>query len=28
MELRLEHGPLGEERAKEELVSWWSKNQS
>ena len=28
MELRLEHGPLGKERAKEELVSWWSKNQS
>jgi poly(A) polymerase len=28
MELRLEHGPLGEERAKKELVSWWSKNQS
>ena len=28
MELRLEHGPLGEEPAKEELVSWWSKNQS
>ena len=28
MELRLEHGPLGEERAKEELVNWWSKNQS
>jgi poly(A) polymerase len=28
MELRLEHGPLGEERAKEELLSWWSKNQN
>jgi len=28
MELRLEHGPLGEERAKEELLNWWSKNQS
>jgi poly(A) polymerase len=28
MELRLEHGPLGQERAKEELLNWWSKNQS
>ena len=28
LELRLEHGPLGEERAKEELVNWWAKNQS
>ena len=28
LELRLEHGPLGEERAKEELLSWWAKNQS
>ena len=23
MELRMEHGPLGEERATEELVQWW-----
>lgn len=23
LELRLEHGPLGEERAKEELMKWW-----
>ena len=28
MELRLEHGPLGIERAKEELLTWWKKNQS
>ena len=25
LELRLENGPLGEERATEELLSWWSK---
>ena len=25
LELRLEHGPLGEERATEELLNWWSK---
>jgi poly(A) polymerase len=24
MELRIEHGPLGQERAREELLSWWS----
>jgi poly(A) polymerase len=24
MELRMEHGPLGEERAREELLQWWS----
>ena len=24
MELRMEHGPLGQERAREELLSWWS----
>jgi len=24
MELRLEHGPLGEERAREELLRWWA----
>ncbi|TDO54857.1 poly(A) polymerase [Kribbella sp. VKM Ac-2527] len=24
MELRLEHGPLGEERAREELLRWWN----
>jgi poly(A) polymerase len=28
MELRLEHGPLGETKAREELLSWWAKNQS
>lgn len=28
LELRLEHGPLGEERAREELLNWWAKNQS
>ena len=28
LELRLEHGPLGEERAKKELLNWWAKNQS
>jgi poly(A) polymerase len=28
LELRLEHGPLGEVRAREELINWWSKNQS
>ena len=25
LELRLENGPLGEERATEELLNWWSK---
>ena len=25
LELRLEHGPLGEDRATEELLNWWSK---
>ena len=25
LELRLEHGPLGEERATKELLNWWSK---
>ena len=28
LELRLEHGPLGTERAEQELQSWWAKNQS
>ena len=28
LELRLEHGPLGSDRAKEELLNWWKKNQS
>ncbi len=28
LELRLENGPLGRERAIEELISWWQKNQS
>ena len=23
MELRMEHGPLGEERAIDELMNWW-----
>jgi poly(A) polymerase len=23
LELRLEHGPLGKERATEELLKWW-----
>lgn len=26
LELRLEHGPLGEERAKSELLNWWEAN--
>jgi poly(A) polymerase len=26
LELRLEHGPLGEERAKAELIKWWDEN--
>lgn len=25
LELRLEHGPLGKERAAEDLISWWAK---
>jgi poly(A) polymerase len=28
LELRLEHGPLGTERAEQELRDWWAKNQS
>lgn len=28
LELRLEQGPLGEERAKTELLSWWAQNQN
>jgi poly(A) polymerase len=28
LELRLEHGPLGAERAEQELRAWWAKNQS
>jgi poly(A) polymerase len=28
LELRLEHGPLGTERAEQELRDWWTKNQS
>jgi poly(A) polymerase len=28
LELRLEHGPLGIERAEQELRDWWAKNQS
>lgn len=27
LELRIEHGPLGEERAETELRNWWAKNQ-
>ncbi|MDO5033835.1 MAG: CCA tRNA nucleotidyltransferase [Actinomycetaceae bacterium] len=26
LELRMEHGPLGEERAKQELLNWWESN--
>jgi poly(A) polymerase len=25
LELRLEHGPLGEEKAKAELLNWWKR---
>ena len=28
LELRLEHGPLGQERAETELRQWWSQNKS
>ncbi|HEY3005933.1 MAG TPA: CCA tRNA nucleotidyltransferase [Kribbellaceae bacterium] len=28
LELRLEHGPLGEDRAREELLSWWAARSS
>ena len=28
LELRLEHGPLGRERAEEELIKWWEVNGS
>ena len=28
LELRLEHGPLGEERAEAELRKWWNENQN
>ena len=28
LELRLEHGPLGEERATKELQQWWSANKN
>ena len=28
LELRLEHGPLGEERAEVELRKWWNENQN
>jgi poly(A) polymerase len=24
LELRMEHGPLGEERAEQELRAWWA----
>jgi poly(A) polymerase len=28
MELRMEHGPLGEDRAREELIKWWTAQQT
>ncbi len=28
LELRLEHGPLGKERAKEELLTWWQEQKN
>jgi poly(A) polymerase len=28
LELRLEHGPLGQERAEAELRKWWNENQN
>ncbi|MGH3354694.1 MAG: CCA tRNA nucleotidyltransferase [Nocardioidaceae bacterium] len=28
LELRIEHGPLGEERARDELLSWWAARDS
>ena len=28
LELRLENGPLGQERATKELLDWWSKENS
>jgi poly(A) polymerase len=28
LELRLEHGPLGQERAEAELRQWWSQNKN
>ena len=27
LEMRLEHGPLGEQRAQEELLKWWESNR-
>ena len=27
LDLRMEHGPLGEERAKAELLNWWREHQ-
>jgi poly(A) polymerase len=27
LDLRIEHGPLGEERAREELLAWWSASE-
>ena len=27
LELRLEHGPLGEEKAKAELLTWWKEQK-
>jgi poly(A) polymerase len=27
LELRIEHGPLGQERARQELLKWWSENE-
>ena len=28
MELRMDHGPLGEDRAREELIKWWTAQQT
>jgi poly(A) polymerase len=28
LELRMDHGPLGEDRAREELIKWWTAQQS
>ena len=28
LELRLEHGPLGRERARQELLTWWQEQRS
>ena len=28
LERRLEEGPLGEDRAREELLAWWAENRT